>query len=512
MSTFPDIIASSISFISAGLTLVLAVACSADDSAKTPVAKKTHACAGAGRWFPGEVSALRDAVDGYLRSASAPIAGAPVAVIVPHAGYQYSGATAGKAYALLAGASYKRVILLGPTHYERVYGASVLRADAYETPLGSIPVDPIARDALLACSAVKEVPEAHRLEHSVENQLPMLQRAIGSFSMVEVLIGQLASEQRAALAKTIRGLLDEHTLLVASSDFTHYGPGYGYVPFKDRIPENLKSLNQLAVQEIVQIDVGGWDSYLDKTDDSVCGQAGIGLLLKVLEDDPHVRASLVAYDTSGNLTGDYKNSVTYASVAFWKQGAALTTDERKTLLRIAREAVVEYLRSGRAPSVDPALYALSPSVQAPGAAFVTLRNRGDLRGCIGEISPSGPLYLSVVQNACNACRDPRFVRDPVTATEAKDLTIEISVMGPVRRLDDTGKVQVGRDGLIIERGSSRGLLLPQVPTEQGWDREQFLAGTCMKAGLPTDAWKNPGTIIHRFSAEVFGEESAGGDR
>ena len=477
--------------------------------APAAAAGAVHACAGADRWFPADPEKLRLLLDSYLSGQPVALGDPPVALIVPHAGYQFSGGVAGKAYATLKGRSYKRVIVIGLSHQMPLRGASVLHADAYDTPLGRIPVDVEARDALARCPVVKEVAAAHRTEHSAENQLPFLQRVLGPFKLVEVLVGDMAADQRAMLADALRPLVDDGTLVVVSSDFTHYGPNYGYVPFSDRVPETLQRLNDMALREILEIDAPGWDACLEKTQDTICGRAGIGLLLKVLEPWNDVRATRVAYDTSGRITGDWTNSVTYAAVAFWRAGDGLNKEEQATLLRLARDTVTHFLKTRQPLAADPGKYALTPALQTPGAAFVTLKNRGELRGCIGSMVAVAPLYECIIENACNACRDPRFVDNPVTEKEVPALSIEISVLSPMRRLDDLTKIQVGRDGLLMGLGNRRGVFLPQVPVEQGWNREQYLSNLCHKAGLPESALKDPQTEFYRFSAQVFGEETAG---
>ena len=473
-----------------------------------------HPCAGAGRWFPADSEKLGRLVDSYLSAQAPAIARPPVALIVPHAGYEYAGPVAGKAYGTLKGRSYKRVIVLGLSHQLPLRGASVLRVDAYETPLGKIPVDAEARDALLKCPVVKEVAAAHRTEHSDENQLPFLQRALGSFKLLDVLVGEMAPDQRTLLANAIRPLIDDATLVVVSSDFTHYGPNYGYggpagqaIP-RGRAPETLQRLNDMAVREILEVDVPGWDAFIEQTQDTICGRAGIGLLLKILEPWDDVRGSRVAYDTSGQITGDWTNSVTYAAVALWRAGEGLAKDEQATLLRLARDTVAHYMKTGEHLQADPAKYELTAALKSPGAAFVTLKNRGDLRGCIGHIVAVEPLYQSIINNACNACLDSRFADNRITLKEVPALSIEISVLSPMRRLDDLTKIVIGRDGLMMGLGRRQGLFLPQVPGEQGWNREQYLSNLCRKAGLPESALKDPQTEFYRFGAQVFGEQEA----
>jgi len=491
----------------AGLTLVWSVlvlaaaflpaSCSAEEadppaSAGVPAtpapAGKVHPCAGAGRWFPADADSLRKAVDAYLSVGKPAIGKRPVALIVPHAGYQFSGPCAGYAYVTLKGHAYDRVILIGLSHTRPLRKASVLRVDAYETPLGRIPVDAEARRALLACPVVTEQPACHEVEWSCENQLPFLQRAVGEFKMVELLVGDLTGAERATLATVVRDLVGEKALLVVSSDFTHFGPNYGYTPFTKNVRQNLKRLNAMAVHPICRIDLPGWDRHLASTKDTVCG-----------------RAARVAMAMSGEITGDWANSVTYTAIVFWRTGEGLTAAEQQTLLRLARDAVAHYLKTKERLTVDPETNDLTPALKAPGAVFVTLKNAGRLRGCIGNLQSVGPLYESVVANACYACEDQRFRDDPVTQEEVKALTIEISVLSPSRRVRNLSEIVIGRDGLVMVRGGRRGVFLPQVPVEQGWDRGEYLVNLCGKAGLPPDAWNDPQTELYRFTAQVFHE-------
>jgi uncharacterized protein len=183
----------------------------------------------------------------------------------------------------------------------------------------------------------------------------------------------------------------------------------------------------------------------------------------------------------------------------------LKPEQRKTLLQIARDSIAAALE-GRRPDLNR--YPIDEALRRPAGAFVTLNDeQGELRGCIGSIQPVAPLAQAVSSSAISAAlRDPRFY--PVEPKELSKLHLEISVMGPIERVSDVNEIEVGRDGLIISRGPYAGLLLPQVATDYGWDRETFLSQTCIKAGLPTGAWRLPDTRIERFSAEVFGEETA----
>lgn len=181
---------------------------------------------------------------------------------------------------------------------------------------------------------------------------------------------------------------------------------------------------------------------------------------------------------------------------------SLTLDEKKTLLKIARETIELWVRNGKRSSLPEA----AGNLAAEAGAFVTIHKHGRLRGCIGNMVGSGPL-IEMVQNMAiaSSTEDPRF--DKVAPDELKDIDIEISVLSPLKKITDAEEIEVGKHGIILGKGWNRGVLLPQVATEQGWGREEFLANTCLKAGLPPDAWMDPGTTIEIFSAEVFGERS-----
>src|SRR5262245_21907997 len=179
----------------------------------------------------------------------------------------------------------------------------------------------------------------------------------------------------------------------------------------------------------------------------------------------------------------------------------LTADARTSLLALAHASVQAAVRGAEPDDPPPAI----PDLHQPGAAFVTLRRGGDLRGCIGHLRPDQPLWVSVREMAAAAAtRDDRFA--PVAPDELPELSIEISVLSPRHRIDGPASVVVGRDGLYVRLGANSGLLLPQVAAEHAWSAGEFLAQTCRKAGLPVDAWRDPAAIVESFSAEVFGDE------
>ncbi len=461
----------------------------------------------AGSWYPGDRENLAKQVDELLHDSSGPSTAAkPVAVISPHAGYRFSAPVAAHGYRYLRGHEYRRVIVLALSHQyaSRYDGVEVPQAlTGYETPLGIVPIDRKACDLLLANREFLSKPEAERGEHSLELQLPFLQRTLGEFQLVPLLVGRMTPESYTAAAKAIAPLVNDDTLLVASSDFTHFGPRFGYQPFHENIPAKLRELADKAAKPLLLADFDGFTAHLDETGDTVCGRNAILLLLRILSLGGGAEGVKAAFDTSGQMTGDWSNSVSYYSIVFTRRPGTLGNNERKALLRLARQTVTSYLTNKTTPDVIPE--DLPAVVQRDGACFVTLQNHGRLRGCIGNMEATGPLVDAVVHNAVSACQDRRFITDPVTATELDELDIEISYLTPMKPVDDPNDIIVGRHGLLITLGYNRGVLLPQVAYERGWSREEFLEHTCRKAGLPPDAWKDARARIECFEAEVFGE-------
>ena len=272
----------------------------------------------AGNWYPANPSSLGTLVDEMVAKAPVP-PGVPdevLALIEPHAGLMYSGAVAAHGFRAVESARYDRVIVIGPSHYVGFRGAALPQADGYRTPLGTVPIDVEALDALRAEAGFRTDNEAFRPEHSLEAEIPFLQRVLEpGFRLVPVLVGGGSSGAAAEqVAVGLKRLLAPETLVVVSSDFTHFGPNFGYVPFRRDIPERIRELDMGAVRFIEAGDVSGFESYLAGTGATVCGRDAIEVLLRMLPAG--VRCSLLAYDTSGRMTGDWNHSVSYAALVF----------------------------------------------------------------------------------------------------------------------------------------------------------------------------------------------------
>ncbi len=483
-------------------------------------------------WYPSNAQALAKQIDQYLDRADPPsLPGKPAALICPHAGIRFSGPVAAAGYKTLKGQQYERVIVLGFSHRHRFGGGAILpKVTAYGTPLGNIPVDREACDRLLAEADFAPHEHVHRREHSLEIQLPFLQRVLGDFQLVPIMVGRIDLAVFERMAAAITPLVDDKTLLVASSDFTHYGRGFGFVPFTENVQENLKRIDLGAAEKIMALDTPGFQRTLQENGadsggylvpQTVCGRAPITLLMTVLNRVGTYKGIRLAYDTSGRMTNDWKHSVSYLAIGLVKTAdqpkakpsaklsyapGELSPAERATLLQIARDAATAALAGKGRLDVSSGKYKITDRMRGSGGAFVTLKNHGRLRGCIGTIIATGPLVDSVVENAINAAtRDYRFASNPVKIDEMAEITVDISVLSPLRRVKGPSDIVLGKHGVLLSRGARRSVYLPQVATDTGWDLATFLSNLSRKAGLPMDAWRQPTTRFDVFTAEVFGE-------
>ena len=469
----------------------------------------------AGTWYSADAEILAEQIEGFFQKAQVKTINDVIALILPHAGYRYSGQTA--VYGLkTTDKKYKRIVVIGPSHrilMEEIL--SVPRVTHYETPLGQIPLDVELINKLLKYSIFQNVPQAHKYEHSVQIELPLLQYSQKDFKLVPIVAGSCSLRTIAEAGNILRSLVDEGTLVVASSDFVHYGRSHLYVPFTENIPEQIKELDMRAYEYIAGLDAKGFLEYKYKTGVTICGHIPIAVLLSTL-DEP-VRAELINYTTSAEVTEDFTNSVSYLSVAFsgsWQKNPEikpqannpeleLTEQDKEQLLTLARKTIIYALRTQRVPQASELGVSISDAMECPRAAFVTLKKHSQLRGCIGDIFPQRPLYKSVIRNAINACfNDRRFL--PVTEEECNDITIEISALTAPEPVASPNDIRIGIDGVVLSKNGRSAVFLPQVAPEQGWDVNQMLTQLSLKARLPADAWKESASFLV-FQADVFGE-------
>jgi AmmeMemoRadiSam system protein B/AmmeMemoRadiSam system protein A len=462
----------------------------------------------AGSFYPGNPEKLAAMIDQMLEESDTPDLVSPaVALIAPHAGYIYSGNVAAYAYGVLRNRDIERIVVLSPSHVEAFSGASVYDGEGYETPLGILEVDQdFARELAATDSRIHRSGKGHefsklgRGEHALEVQLPFLQRVLKEFTIVPVVIGDQEYQTCRALGRGLASLIkDDKTVIVSSSDLSHFH-SYDTAVKKDRSVLN-------AIQE--------WDYYnlsrnLRGRIWEACGGGPIVAAMIAAEQLGANEAQLLKYANSGDVPhGDRSRVVGYAAFALYNNPRKKETpgelsfskEEQKTLLDIAHSAVETVVCEGdiyTCPDIE------HKNLLTDRGAFVTLKKNGNLRGCIGYTSPIKPLYETVRDVAIQAAvKDPRF--PPVKEEELSGLSYDISVLSAFHHVRDVDQIKIGTHGLLIQQGNRAGLLLPQVATENKWDRITFLEHTCQKAGLTTDAWKHEDTDIFMFSAFVFEE-------
>ena len=449
----------------------------------------------AGMFYPGNPRELDAEVRRYLAGAPAPSAAdaPPKAIIAPHAGYVYSGAVAATAYARLGPIAdrVRRVVVIGPCHRVPVRGLAVSGADAFETPLGRIPVDAIARDAVLALPQVTVFEDTHEHEHSLEVQLPFLQKLFRNFAILPLVAGQATGEQVAQVIERLWG--GEETIFVISSDLSHY---LDY--------DTARSVDAATCQAIESLD----GSAIGR--DQACGRVPVAGILEVAKRRG-LAVSTLDLRNSGDTAGDRRRVVGYGAWMFAEpqqggrkrgEGAmasdagfaaeteALLNRYGTALLKLAGSSIASGLRDGRPLAVDLASY--DQKLRVNGASFVTLTNNGNLRGCIGSPRAYRPLAQDVALNAFAAAfNDTRF--KPLSAAETENLAMSISVLSPPVEMLFAGEdhlleqLRPGLDGLIIESERRRALFLPAV-----WESipkpVAFIRHLKLKAGLPADHW------------------------
>ena len=470
----------------------------------------------AGTWYPADPRGLQQVVDDHLKSTQTEPNKELVAIIVPHAGYRFSAKTAAFGYAAVPRERFARVIILAPSHRAAFHGASIGDYTAYRTPLGVVPLDSKACDELRAHPLLGTEPRAHVEEHSIEIQLPFLQTVLDDFTLIPILVGRVSENEVSELAAAIRPFWDKQTLVVVSSDFTHYGPRFGYTPFMattvKELEQQLSTINMEAAELICAGDTAGFSSYTNRTGDTICGRMPIMVLLSLLSDDYH--GKVLHYSTSLDAMPATDSSVSYLSIGFFRSNTKeetamdvadfdLTESDKRSLVLLARETVKARLEGRSSPDLEEWKTRMGPVASAPAGTFVTLRIGERLRGCIGYIEPIKPLIEAISDNAASAAfHDPRFL--PLEESEWPRLSFKLSVLTPLRPVEEISQIEVGRHGLVLTADGRRGVFLPEVPVEQGWDRQTYLEELGRKAGLDRSAWQR-GTL-QCFESIIFGDE------
>jgi MEMO1 family protein len=493
------------------------------DKQAAPAAEEpVFTCTSPGQWFPNDPAQLRSMMNGFLDKApNEKIAGRIVAIISPHAGYQFSGPVAAFAYKQLIGLHFDTVVVVGFSHSKYEPGISVFKKGAFRTPLGDIPIDKELTAAIMAENPrFVYNPDLFSGEHSLDNQLPFLQTVLSGFKLVPILFGSQTPDNinilTDALTKVLKG---KNVLLVASSDMSHFWP-----------QADANKLDEETISHVRMFDAAGIARLLsdDPSGRRLCGYGDVQVILRTAKALGADDARVLKYATSQDTYGETGNGVVgYMSVALVDKkgknktaskapaesnapakekkmkpqyGGELDAASQKELLGIARKALETFIRTGKPYKPD----STNPLLEKKRGVFVTLNINGMLRGCMGWFEADTPLKDIVARQAVvSATQDPRF--PTVRTDELSKIDIEISVLSEPKYVDSYEDIEVGKHGVILEKGYNRATFLPQVAPEQGWDRYTMLANLSMKAGLSPDAWKK-GAKFQVYTAQVFGEK------
>jgi len=453
----------------------------------------------AGSFYPASVTGLKEALkEIFSRAPKRSIENKITGIVVPHAGYIYSGETAAVAYRLLEKTSIKTVIILGPSHTVYFKGVAIYPKGKWITPLGEVEIDEdVAEKILSESSQIIDRPEFHENEHSIEVQIPFLQEMLKNFRIIPLMIGDLSKEALVEVGNALGKILssNEYVFPVASSDLYH-----GYSAKEGR------EIDERTLSFIINMDPLMFYDALQTGEAQACGGLPIAVLMQAMRNIGANSAQILYYTNSSEITGvDNGYTVGYGAIAFLKseieETIPLSESEKKELIKIARKSIEEAVAGKKLSVSSPE----NPRLENKRGVFVTLKEGGVLRGCIGYVTGVKPLFEATRDAAVSAAlEDPRF--PPVTEDELPHIDIEISVLSSLKRIKSLEEIEVGKHGILIKKGFFQGLLLPQVATENNWDRTTFLSHTCLKAGLPPECWKDPETEIYIFTVEIFEEK------
>lgn len=488
-------------------------------SGERVMVKKVMVSPLAGQWYQDSERALRDEIAERGKGIFVTRRKGICAAVVPHAGYRYSGHVAIGVYKRILPQGIKRIVIMGPSHYAQMPDRiSIPDATHYATPLGELRADTELIGRLRELPFVTCQPEAHQREHSDQIQLPLIQACLATNIPVTCMVcGQFTSNRLVEAANALKGLFDESTLFVASSDFTHYGASFGYVPFQDNVFDKLEKLDMGVFEMFARKDLAGFMHYLEESGATVCGRDPLAFLIAMMPRDAKVERT--AYATSGKMTHDMRHSVSYIGAIVsgaWSgadarseageastTGVEFTAEEGRWLLRLARDTIKLALEGDERTAAALVPEGLTPRMRSKRGAFVTLNKQGSLRGCIGEILPQRAIWQVVRAQALNAAfHDQRF--QALSPEELDRIEIELSILTPPRPVASWRAIEIGRHGVILDKRGHSAVFLPQVAPAQGWGIEETLRNLALKAGLGADDWREEAEYLV-FEAQVFRE-------
>lgn len=470
----------------------------------------------ADQFYPRDSIKLTNQIKYFLENAKPPNVENAIAIIVPHAGYIYSGQIAADAYNQVKQNKYDLIVVLGTNHTTAGFsGLALYPKGAFATPVGSAVIDDkAASDLMKEDNDVISNPTVHAKEHSIEVQIPFTKYLFPDTKILPIIVGEPDIEMCIKFAKALAKVTkDKKILIVASSDLSHY-PSFDDAIKVDN--KTLKTIAELNPEKIISVMEDQMNQKIPELVTCACGEAPIVAAVAAAKELGATSASIISYSNSGyNPVGSSDRVVGYGAVVISKgklnpsldvdtvmtdKFYKLTSSDKKTLLRHARKTLEQYF------STQTILLPrdINPLLKIKRGVFVTLRKHGELRGCIGHMSEDTPLYTVVGSMALQAAfNDSRF--NPLEKQELTQIEIEISVLTPFVKIKSADEIILGRDGVIVKKGNRQAVFLPQVATETGWTKEVFLDQLCYKAGLNKGDWMNAELFI--FQADVFSESN-----
>ncbi|MDG5800677.1 AmmeMemoRadiSam system protein B [Marinilabiliaceae bacterium ANBcel2] len=426
------------------------------------------------------------------------------ALILPHAGYQFSGRVAASGINQLnRNAKYKRIFIIGTSHRSAYNGVAVIKDQDFYTPLGVVPVDHSTCNNLVENSPLFNFDnKCHEKEHSIEIELPLLQYHLQkSFQIVPLLIGTKDIDSYFKIAEELKQYFTPENLFIISSDFSHY-PCYDDAVKIDK--ESADAIEKNSVSELVKTIEKHSKENIEGLTTSICGWSALLTLLYITNKIEEIKYHHILYENSGDYPmGDESRVVGYNAIVAVNQEKKefnLTNREKNQLIEIARDAVEKTFKG---ELLNNNINNISANLETVTGAFVSLYKKKRLRGCIGQIITKKPLWKTVQESAKSAAfEDPRF--DPLQPDELDEICFEISVLTPLQKIYDINRITPGKHGIFIRKGESQGTYLPQVATKMKWNAKEFVENCSKeKAKIGTNGWKD--ADIYIYEAIVFQE-------
>ena len=456
-----------------------------------------------GSWYPGQNLLLFETINDYLEKANSfNVEGDVLALICPHAGIVYSGEVAAHGFKAIKNKEIDTVVVVGFSHSKDYQGTAVFNQDGFKTPLGVLYTDKKLVRKITEYEDIFADSTAFKRENSVELILPFIQAHFKNPQILLLAIGRQSLKSSNALGQALYETLkgEDNFLIVASTDLSHY-LSEDQAETVDR--ETTELIVKMEPKKLFSASYGK---------NRMCGTAAVVATMIAAKKLGAEKVVVLKRSTSAETSGDKTKVVGYLSAAFLKSDNSqtkeankmenlLNSQQREKLLNLARNTIISQIKTGRAPKLEVD----EPVLKEVMGVFVTIHKAGQLRGCIGNIIGRKPLYLGVREMAIAAAtQDPRF--PALKESELADIDIEISVLSPLKKINSPDEIILGTHGVLVKQGFRSGVYLPQVATETGWSKEEFMNSLCAsKAGIAKDAWKKGECEIYIFSAEVFGE-------